>query len=134
VTLRAQDVPTWFKRTYTNRDFDFMSNGMSHSFDPTVGVQRLYWSKNFKPGVPFSNGSGYNNPDVDRLLEAAAVESDPAKRRELFRAFQVIIATDLPDINLVTGANLTIASRKVRDHTTTIDGPSASFADVWLNA
>ncbi|MFX7209388.1 hypothetical protein ABTI39_19965, partial [Acinetobacter baumannii] len=89
-----------FKRTYTNRDFDFMSNGMSHSFDPTVGVQRLYWSKNFKPGVPFSNGSGYSNPEVDRLLEAAAVESDPAKRRELFYAFQVIVATDLPDINL----------------------------------
>ncbi|MFT4117716.1 ABC transporter substrate-binding protein [Bradyrhizobium sp.] len=134
VTLRAQDVPTWFKRTYTNRDFDFMSNGMSHSFDPTVGVQRLYWSKNFKPGVPFSNGSGYSNPEVDRLLEAAAVESDPAKRRELFRAFQVIVATDLPDINLVTGANLTIASRKLRDHTTTIDGPSANFANVWLQA
>ncbi|MCK1274632.1 ABC transporter substrate-binding protein [Bradyrhizobium sp. 61] len=134
VTLRAQDVPTWFKRTYTNRDFDFMSNGMSHSFDPTVGVQRLYWSKNFKPGVPFSNGSGYSNPEVDRLLEAAAVESDPAKRRELFRAFQVIIATDLPDINLVTGANLTIASRKLRNHTATIDGPSANFADVWLEA
>ena len=134
VTLRAQDVPTWFKRTYTNRDFDFMSNGMSHSFDPTVGVQRLYWSKNFKPGVPFSNGSGYSNPEVDRLLEAAAVESDPARRRELFKAFQVIVATDLPDVNLVTGANLTIANRKVRDHTTTIDGPSANFADVWLEA
>jgi peptide/nickel transport system substrate-binding protein len=134
VTLRAQDVPTWFKRTYTNRDFDFMSNGMSHSFDPTVGVQRLYWSKNFKPGVPFSNGSGYSNPEVDRLLEAAAVEGDPIKRRELFNAFQVIVATDLPDVNLVTGANLTIANRKVHDHTTTIDGPSANFADVWLDA
>ncbi len=131
VTLRPQDVPTWFKRTYTNRDFDFMSNGVGQSFDPTVGVQRLYWSKNFKPGVPFSSGSGYSNP---RLREAAAVESDPAKRRELFRAFQVIIATDLPDINLVTGANLTIANRKVRDHTITIDGPSANFADVWLKA
>lgn len=134
VTLRAQDVPTWFKRTYTNRDFDFMSNGMSHSFDPTVGVQRLYWSKNFKPGVPFSNGSGYSNPEVDRLLEAAAVEGDPDKRRELFKAFQIIVATDLPDINLVTGANLTIANRRVRNHTTTIDGPSSNFADVWLEA
>ncbi|MCC8978152.1 ABC transporter substrate-binding protein [Bradyrhizobium acaciae] len=134
VTLRAQDVPTWFKRTYTNRDFDFMSNGMSHSFDPTVGVQRLYWSKNFKPGVPFSNGSGYSNPEVDRLLEAAAIESDPAKRRELFYAFQVIVATDLPDINLVTGPNLTIVNRKVRDHSTTIDGPSGNFADVWLQS
>ncbi len=134
VTLRSQDVPTWFKRTYTDRDFDFMSNGMSHSFDPTVGVQRLYWSKNFKPGVPFSNGSGYSNPEVDRLLEAAAVEADPVKRRDLFRQFQVIVATDLPDVNLVTGANLTIANRKLVDHTTTIDGPSANFADVWIAA
>ena len=133
VSLRAQDVPGWFKRTYTNRDFDFMSNGMSHSFDPTVGVQRLYWSKNFKPGVPFSNGSGYSNPEVDRLLEAAAVETDAGKRRDLFREFQIIVATDLPDVNLVTGANLTIANRKVMGHTTTIDGPSANFADVWLN-
>lgn len=134
VTLRAQDVPAWFRRTYTNRDFDFMNNAMSHSFDPTVGIQRLYWSKNFKPGVPFSNGSGYGNPEVDRLLEAAAIETDPAKRRALFRDFQVIIATDLPDINLVTGANLTIVNRRVRDHTTTIDGPSANYADVWLEA
>ena len=84
--------------------------------------------------MPFSNGSGYSNPEVDRLLEAAAVESDPARRRELFKAFQVIVATDLPDVNLVTGANLTIANRKVRDHTTTFDGPSANFADVWLEA
>ncbi|WP_244537276.1 ABC transporter substrate-binding protein [Methylobacterium pseudosasicola] len=134
VTLRSQDVPSWFKRTYTDRDFDFMSNAMSHSFDPTVGVQRLYWSKNFKPGVPFSNGSGYSNPDVDRLLEAAAVETDPAQRRDLFRQFQVLVATDLPDINLVTGANLTIANTRLVDHTTTIDGPSANFADVWINA
>lgn len=134
VTLRSQDVPGWFKRTYTDRDFDFMSNGMSHSFDPSVGVQRLYWSKNFKPGVPFSNGSGYSNPEVDRLLEDAAVETDPDKRRALFRRFQVIVATELPDVNLVTGANLTIANRKLVDHTTTIDGPSANFADVWIDA
>jgi peptide/nickel transport system substrate-binding protein len=28
------------------------------------------------------------NPEVDRLLEAAAVEPDEAKRRDLFLAFQ----------------------------------------------
>jgi peptide/nickel transport system substrate-binding protein len=134
VTLRAQDVPTWFKRTYTDRAFDFMSNGMSHSFDPTVGVQRLYWSKNFRPGVPFTNGSGYGNPEVDRLLEAAAVETDPDRRREHFFAVQGHVGRDLPDVNLVTGANLTILNRRVAGHPTTIDGPSDTFADVWLAA
>jgi peptide/nickel transport system substrate-binding protein len=56
----------------------------------TVGVQHLYWSKNFKKGVPFSNGSGYANPDVDRLLEAAAVEIDGSKRLTYFTDFQRI--------------------------------------------
>ncbi len=65
VTLRAQDFPTYIRRVYTDRDFDFTYNMMSNLFDPTVGVQRLYWSKNFKKGVPFSNGSGYSNPEVD---------------------------------------------------------------------
>ncbi len=134
VSLRAQDVPTWFKRTYTDRAFDFMSNGMSHSFDPTVGVQRLYWSKNFRPGVPFTNGSGYSNPEVDRLLEAAAVETDRDRRRALFFAFQEQVGRDLPDVNLVTGANLTILNRRVANHPTTIDGPSDTFADIWLEA
>lgn len=79
VTIRSQDFATYIKRVYTDRDFDFTNNSMGNTFDPTVGVQRLYWSRNFKRGVPFSNGSGYRNPEVDALLEAATVETDPAK-------------------------------------------------------
>ena len=130
VTLRAQDVPTWFKRTYTNRDFDFMSNGMSHSFDPTVGVQRLYWSKNFKPGVPFSNGSHYANPEVDRLLETAATELDPKKRYDHFVAFQRILAEDLPDFGILSSGEFTIFSRSIDGHTIGADGVSGNLADV----
>lgn len=53
---------------------------MSNLYDPTVGIQRPYWSKSFKPGVPFANRSKYSNPEVDRLLETADVEVDPKKR------------------------------------------------------
>ncbi len=54
VNIRTQDFATYTKRIYTDRDYDFAFEGFSNLFDPTVGVQRLYWSKNFKPGVPFS--------------------------------------------------------------------------------
>jgi len=30
---------------------------LGNQFDPTLGVQRIYWSKNFKLGLPFSNAS-----------------------------------------------------------------------------
>ncbi|RQS62611.1 ABC transporter substrate-binding protein [Burkholderia sp. Bp8963] len=132
VTIRAQDFPTYIRRVYTDRAFDFTNNSMGNFFDPTAGVQRLYWSQNFKRGVPFSNGSHYVNPEVDQLLEAAAIESDAARRLDLFKRFQQIVEDELPDINLVALKQVTIANRRVQDHTTTATGLNGSLADVWL--
>jgi peptide/nickel transport system substrate-binding protein len=134
VTVRSQDFATYTKRVYTDRDFDFTYNGMSNLFDPTVGVQRLYWSKNFKPGVPFSNGSHYSNPKVDQLLEAAAVEVDPKKRYDEFLQFQQIIVEDVPDIGILTQPDYTLYDKRVINHTITADGVSSNLADVYIVA
>ena len=115
VDVRAADASAFVKRIYTDRDFDFTYNGHSNLFDPTVGVQRIYWSKNFKKGVPFSNGSNYHNPKVDELLEGAAVEIDPAKRKAMFFEFQKIVAEELPDISLFSPLYLTIKNKRVHD-------------------
>ncbi len=132
VNLRTQDFGAFVKRVYTDRDFDIALEGMSNLFDPTVGIQRLYWSKNFKPGVPFSNGANYNNPEVDRLLEAAAVEIDPAKRLELFNAFQLQVVKDLPAIDVVAPASFTVTSSKVHDHPIGVEGFGNNGAQIWL--
>src|SRR5690606_7650941 len=112
--LRTQDFATFVKRIFTDRDFDIAIEGMSNLYDPTVGVQRLYWSKNFKVGLPFSNGAKYENPEVDRLLEAAAVEIDPAKRLDLFNQFQRLVVEDLPALDIVTPATITVSDRRVQ--------------------
>ena len=132
VNVRSQDMASYVKRVYTDRDFDFTSNSMTNSFDPVIGVQRLYWSKNYKPGVPFSNGSHYNNPEVDRLLEAAAVEVNRQTRLQYYRDFQKLIATDLPDISFLSQSYLTIANRRVADHTTGATGISGSLAQTHI--
>ena len=130
VSVRSQDFVTYAKRVYADRDFDFTYNGMSNLFDPTVGVQRLYWSKNFKPGVPFSNGAHYANPEVDRLFEAASVETDPARRREQFTQVQRILVDDLPDIGVLAVADLTIHDRRVAGHTIGADGVAGNLASI----
>jgi peptide/nickel transport system substrate-binding protein len=112
--LRTQDFATFVKRIFTDRDFDIAIEGMSNLYDPTVGVQRLYWSKNFKVGLPFSNGARYENPEVDRLLEAAAVEIDPAKRLDLFNQFQRLVVEDLPALDIVTPATITVSDKRVQ--------------------
>jgi peptide/nickel transport system substrate-binding protein len=132
VQLRSQDFPTYTKRIYTDRDFDFAVVGMGTMFDPTVGVQRLFWSKNFRKGLPFSNGSHYNNPEVDRLLEAAAVETDEHKRGELFKAFQKIVIEELPNITLVMQQQVTVFNARVSGFEADGNGLDGSLADVRL--
>jgi peptide/nickel transport system substrate-binding protein len=118
---------------YTDRDYDLNCNSLSNTFDPTVGVQRIYWSKNFKKGLPFSNGSHYQNRDVDQLLEAAAVESDPAKRAEQWKQIQRIVCRDIPLIDLVTLREVTLYNRRVHDHTLTADGLNGNLAGLYVS-
>jgi len=134
VEIRAQDLSAFSKRIYTDREFDFTYNGHSNLFDPTVGVQRIYWSKNFKKGVPFSNASNYNNPKVDALLEGAAVENDPVKRKAMFMEFQKIYAEEVPDISLYTPLYLTIKNKRVHEDSPTADGVESNMSRVWIDA
>ena len=132
VTVRASDLSSYVRRIYTTREFEFNAQGSTQMFDPTVGTQRFYWSKNFRPGVPYSNAAAYTNPEVDRALEEGAVEVDPARRRALFDTFQHIVATEAPAVGLVAQSQLTISNKRVRDHTVGADGVSANFADTYL--
>lgn len=131
--LRTQDFATFVKRVFTDRDFDIAIEGMSNLYDPTVGVQRLYWSKNFKPGVPFTNGSKYSNPEVDRLLETAAVEIDPKKRLELFNEFQKLVVEDLPTLDIVTPAVITVYDKRVKNLKLGVEHLWSNGADIYLD-
>ncbi|WP_206614202.1 hypothetical protein [Paenirhodobacter populi] len=44
--------------------------------------------------------SAYSNPKMDELIEAAAVEMDEAKRRDLLEQANMLVATDRPDLPL----------------------------------
>ena len=130
--LRTQDFATFIKRVFTDRDFDIAIEGMSNLYDPTVGIQRLYWSKNFKPGVPFTNGSRYVNPEVDRLLETAAVEVDAKKRLQLFNEFQTLVVKDLPTLDIVTPSVITIYDKRVKNLKLGVEDLWSNGADIYL--
>lgn len=133
-TIRAQDFGAYVRRLYTQRDFGIAQVSVANDYDPTVGVQKLYWSRMFRPGIPFSNGPHYQNSRVDELLETASGEIDLNKRIEQYREFQLIVDRDLPHINLLSLDSYTIYHRKVRDHTVTVDGLAGNFADVSIDA
>lgn len=57
--------------------------------DPQDFLEILFASRSL------DNKTGYNNPDVDRLLEQAARESDPLKRTDLYRQVERMIIADV---------------------------------------
>lgn len=128
--IETYDFATYVPKAYTERAFDITLEALANVFDPTVGVQRVFWSKNFKIGLPFSNAAHYANPEVDRLLEAASVEVDPAKRRQLFLDFQTIVHDDIPSIEFGANPSITIVAKKVKDYAPTGEGIRGSFADL----
>lgn len=96
ITVRSSpDFPTWAKRV-SNYDFDMTWDTVFNWGDPVIGVHRTYQSSNIKPGVIWSNTQSYKNDRVDELLEMAGVETDAAKRAELYSEFQKITADELP--------------------------------------
>ncbi|MDB5817075.1 MAG: hypothetical protein JWQ11_715 [Rhizobacter sp.] len=132
VEVRNQDFAGWYKRVYTDYDFDTTNFVAFNLTDPTIGVQRFYWSKNILKGVAFSNGSGYANPEVDKLLESAQVEIDPVKRRAQFAIFQRLAMDDLPNIPIGDINYFTLENKKVKNLILSPYGPHDNFASVSL--
>lgn len=133
LTVRNADFAGFVKRVYTDRDFQFTVNLLTGGSDPTIGTHRTFWSKSFAKGVGFSNGSHYVSAEMDALIEAASAEMDEAKRKELYRQFQVLAMTDLPVLPLVSVESVTVASKRVHNHTINAHGTYANFAEVWLD-
>ena len=132
-TIESYDLPTFLTRVYTDRDFDLVVESLSNTFDPSLGVQRAYWSKNFKIGLPFSNASNYADPEVDALLEAAAIEPDEKKRWEIWSAFQHRIHDEVASVDLLAPGSVIIANKRVRNFITGAQGLNWGFADLWID-
>ncbi|MBM3524187.1 MAG: ABC transporter substrate-binding protein [Alphaproteobacteria bacterium] len=132
--IQPREFAAYVKQVYTDRQFDMIIESLSNVFDPTVGIQRGYWSKNFRPGLPFSNSARYESAEADRLLEAAAIENDIEKRKALFREFQHLVNRDIPSIDLLSPLEVVIASRRLRNFAVGAEGVSSNWADAFFVA
>lgn len=132
VELRISDVPSYLKRVFGEYDFDLCLLPSSATNDPTIGLQRYYWSKAAVKGVPLVNAWGYASADMDAALEGAAVEVDPAKRKALLMRFQEIAMRDLPMMPLAMPLNIAVASAKLHDFMPGGEGIRDPLANAWL--
>lgn len=132
-TILDGDLPTYLRRAYTAREFDLNLNGLGRLYDPTVGVQRIYWSDGVKHPLIWINASHYQNPQVDDLFRAAATETDETRRAASFRQIQQIVGRDLPVLPLVTVPSaVQVYQTRVHNLINSIDLTAGDFSDAWI--
>ena len=94
-------------------DYDMLiSNIVTANTGDPIWFLSNYWHTNIDGSNP-QNGSGYSNPQVDQLLDAAETEFDPAKRRDYAIQIQQLLMNDgaalflgYPKTNIVFGSYL----------------------------
>lgn len=86
-----------------------MSDGPT-SLDADFAFTQYFDSKE----IPVNNYAFYNSPKVDRLLRDARAESNPFKRKNLYRQLQDQLQTDLPLLTLYYPVSAYVKSNRLQ--------------------
>lgn len=97
VNFQPLDRGALNQRGYTALEFDMIIESYGLGPDPDIGVERLYNSNNIlSPPQPFTNSSGYSNPEIDRMFDEQRTQPDLASRKKMYDRIQEIIWRDIP--------------------------------------
>jgi ABC-type transport system substrate-binding protein len=115
----------------TQTPFDLYLGGWSVVLDPADGLG-LYATSNITDakhpdGTIQANFTGFTDPVVDRLLEAAMSTYDQAERARLYRQVQQELAAQVPYVFLWASTSYDA----VRSAVSTVDGPLDLTAPNW---
>jgi len=95
----------WLSEVYTNKKYDMTVVALSGRLDSRYFLKR--YRSNSKDFVSLITG------DVDQLLDQAGKETDVAKRKEIFKQIQFILAEKLPAVYIQTPHKIFGLTKKV---------------------
>jgi peptide/nickel transport system substrate-binding protein len=90
----------------------------SFQCDPENGGSESFWT-------------GYNNPEVVKLVRDAAAEMDSTKRGEMYSQIQAMVAQDAPFVALTYPPSIYVTTAKVNGFAVNPAG-AYPLGSVWL--
>jgi len=102
ITVEVQGVPAAvFNPAKTRGEYSlYMASWGTLTGESNYMLSSLMHSNDKEKSLGAFNVRGYSNPEMDKLIEDAAVEMDEAKRRALLEEANLLVATDRPDLPL----------------------------------
>ncbi|CAN5569392.1 ABC transporter substrate-binding protein [soil metagenome] len=127
------DAPGYNKFVNREWDFDVCTDTGTFRGDPAVG-STLWYRSGIPAGTPWSNQFGWKNDELDRLSDAAAVETNYDKRRDMYGRIAVIANTEIPVWMALEQRMVSAVNAKVRNDHNMPRWPASSWHDTWLDA
>ncbi|QIQ21920.1 ABC transporter substrate-binding protein [Zophobihabitans entericus] len=131
VSIANMDTAGALNAVYKQHDFDIATGWHQYRGDPAVST--TVWLRSGSPdGAPWTNQYGWQSDKVDTLIDNAASEIDPVKRKAMYAELVQIVNDELP-LWFATERNfISVISTKVHNHHNTARWPSSSWYDVWV--
>ena len=133
VDIVRNDGGGFLKQVYDEHAFDLATGWHQYRNDPAVST--TVWYRSGQPkGAPWTNQWGWEDKNVDKTIDDAATEVDPAKRKALYAQFVKEVNTELPVWMPIEQIFVTVITAKARNHSNTPRWGSTSWHDLWLSA
>ncbi|MGJ5093622.1 ABC transporter substrate-binding protein [Bradyrhizobium oligotrophicum] len=133
IEIVRNDGGGFLKQVYDEHAFDLATGWHQYRNDPAVST--TVWYRSGQPkGAPWTNQWGWDDPKIDKIIDDAATEVDPAKRKALYADFVREANTELPVWMPIEQIFVTVITAKARNHSNTPRWGSSSWHDLWLSA
>uniref|UniRef100_UPI0038F66EE8 hypothetical protein n=1 Tax=Streptomyces europaeiscabiei TaxID=146819 RepID=UPI0038F66EE8 len=86
VEIVRNDGGGFLKQVYDDHAFDIATGWHQYRNDPAVST--TVWYRSGQPkGAPWTNQWGWTDETIDKIIDSAATEVDPVKRKALYADF-----------------------------------------------
>lgn len=129
IEIRSMEFATYYNDIQRG-NFQIFSLNRFGAIDPNIYALILH-SQNVPPKG--QNRGFYQNPEFDRLIDAAARLTDPEERRPLYLRAQQIFRDELPYISLYTRDTVAVLPTILDGYANYPNGELLSFKDLRWN-
>ncbi|HEY0525267.1 MAG TPA: ABC transporter substrate-binding protein [Stellaceae bacterium] len=116
---------------YRDWNFDLASGWHQYRGDPAVSTTVWYRSGSPK-GAPWTNQWGWQSDKVDQLVDRAAAELDPAKRKALYAEWVKAVNQEIPVWMITERQFFSATSKRLRNDHNMPRWGSGDWHDTWL--
>lgn len=133
IEIVRYDAAGFLSNVYKDWNFDLATGWHQYRGDPAVSTTVWYRSGSPK-GAPWTNQWGWESPAIDKLIDSAAFEIDPAKRRKLYGELATAVNTEIPLWMSIERLLISVTNKSLQNHHNQPRWISSSWADLWLKA